>query len=197
MPEDSNKDFDTVTRIVRMLEPLDNDRRAHIINTVETWLQIEQPSVRTDPTTFESIFKMPRTISANSNPANDNIPVNFSARDDIPPKDFLLHKDPRTDVERLACLAYYLKHYRDKPHFKTLDLSVLNTEAAQRKLSNPTVATNNAARDGFFVPSSRKGSRQLSAMGERFVQELPDRSSAQTIRQRMKRPRRVTPPQSK
>jgi len=45
------------------------------------------------------------------------------------PKDFLLEKQPRTDVERIACLAYYLTHYRATPHFKTIDLSILNTEA--------------------------------------------------------------------
>ena len=33
------------------------------------------------------------------------------------PKDFLMEKAPNTDVERIACLAYYLTHYRSTPHF--------------------------------------------------------------------------------
>jgi hypothetical protein len=93
------------------------------------------------------------------------------------PKEFLLEKQPRTDVERVACLAYYLTHYREMPHFKTLDLSKLNTEAAQPKFSNAANSTNNAVKRGYLVPAT-KGQRQLSAAGERFVQALPDRDAA-------------------
>ena len=46
------------------------------------------------------------------------------------PKDFLFRKEPNTDVERVACLAYYLTHRRGTNHFKTIDISKLNTEAA-------------------------------------------------------------------
>src|SRR5438105_4083846 len=42
------------------------------------------------------------------------------------PKAFLLEKRPRTDVERVACLAYYLTHYREMPEFKTNDITKLN-----------------------------------------------------------------------
>jgi hypothetical protein len=98
---------------------------------------------------------------------------------------FNFEMEPLPDVERLACLAFYLTHYLDMPHFKTLDLSRLNTEAAQRKLSNPTVAANNAMRDGFFVQAPKAGYKQLSAMGERFVQLLPNREAAQQVKQRM------------
>jgi len=84
----------------------------------------------------------------------------------------------------MVCLAYYLTHFRDLPHFKTNDLTILNTEAAQRKFSNPTFATQNAMRDGFFVPATKGGHRQLSAMGERYVQALPDRAAASEVRKR-------------
>src|SRR5207249_5163711 len=96
------------------------------------------------------------------------------------PKEFLLEKQPRTDVERIACLAFYLTHYRDTPHFKTLDLSKLNTEAAQPKFSNAANSANNAVKRGYIVPST-KGNRQLSAAGERFVNALPDREAARQV----------------
>ena len=60
------------------------------------------------------------------------------------PKQFMLEKRPQTDIERVACLAYYLTHYRDQLHFKTFDLSKLNTEAAQIKFSNAAQAAANA-----------------------------------------------------
>jgi hypothetical protein len=73
-----------------------------------------------------------------------------------------------------------LNAYRATPHFKTLDISALNTEAAQPKFSNTAYSTNNAVKLGYIVPST-KGHRQLSALGERFVQALPDRSAAKEV----------------
>jgi hypothetical protein len=75
-------------------------------------------------------------------------------------------------------LAYYLTHYRDQPHFKTLDISKLNTEAAQIKFSNPALSVNNAAITGYLAQAS-KGNKQISAAGEVFVAALPDREAAQ------------------
>jgi hypothetical protein len=93
------------------------------------------------------------------------------------PKQFMQDKRPVTDIERAAALAYYLTHYRNQPHFKTLDLSQLNTEAAQIKLSNPSKAIDNAIRAGLISQAS-KGMRQLSAVGELYVEALPDREAA-------------------
>ena len=105
------------------------------------------------------------------------------------PKDFLVEKAPKTDVERIACLAYYLTHYRATPHFKTLDISVLNTEAAQPKFSNTAYSTNNAVKMKYVVPAT-KGYRQLSALGERFVQALPDREAGKEVLLSMRRKNR-------
>jgi hypothetical protein len=104
--------------------------------------------------------------------------LRLSALKNIPsPKQFLLNKQPRTDVERIACLAFYLTHYRDLPHFKTLDLAKLNTEAAQPKFSNTAYAATNAAKLGYLA-SATKTQRQISAAGEQFVSALPDREAA-------------------
>jgi hypothetical protein len=108
----------------------------------------------------------------------ETAPGRFSKDHPISAKEFLLQKQPRSDVERIACLAYYLTYYRDQPHFKTLDISKLNTEAAQIKFSNPTLSVNNAATMGYLVQAS-KGNKQISAPGELFVAALPDRAAAQ------------------
>jgi hypothetical protein len=104
------------------------------------------------------------------------------------PKQFILEKQPRTDVERIACLGYYLTHYRETPNFKTLDLSKLNTEAAQPKFSNAANSTSNAVKTGYLVPSTR-GQKQLSAAGEQFVRALPERDAAKAA-MAVTRPRR-------
>ena len=106
----------------------------------------------------------------------------------MPPKTFMLQKQPVTDVEKVACLAYYLTHYRDTPHFKTLDISTLNTEAAQPKFSNAAVAMENATKMGYLVPAT-KGNKQLSGAGETSVQKLPDREAAKAAMS-VSRPRR-------
>jgi hypothetical protein len=118
----------------------------------------------------------------------------FSDHPEIPPKDFILEKRPRTDVERVVCLAYYLAHYRNKKHFRTLDVSKLNTEAAQPKFSNPSNAVASAMKCGYLAQAS-KVLRQLSAAGERFVLALPDREAARAAMKRM-RPRRSTKPKA-
>ncbi|SRR5258708_6093218 len=93
------------------------------------------------------------------------------------PKEFLLQKQPQSEVERVACLAYYLTHYRDMPHFRTIDLSKLNTEAAQPKFANAAWAASNALKRGYLAPVG-SSERQLSAAGEQFVGRLPDRAAA-------------------
>ena len=114
----------------------------------------------------------------------------FSRAEELTPKDFLFQKQPNTDIERIACLAYYLTHYRDTPHFKTTDVSKLNTEAAQIKLSNPSYSVNNATRAGMLAAAT-KGLKQLSAQGEKYVEVLPDRDAARGLlkpRSKSKRP---------
>lgn len=81
-----------------------------------------------------------------------------------------------------------LTHYRDSPHFKTLDISKLNTEAAQPKFSNAAVAVDNAMKTGYLVAAT-KGNKQLSAPGEQFVLKLPDRDAAK-LAMASARPRR-------
>lgn len=104
-------------------------------------------------------------------------PGHFSEDRSMTPKQFMIAKMPQSDVERVTCLAHYLTHYRGMSEFQTIDVSKLNTEAAQPKLSNPTMAISNAIQRGYILQRAR-GSRQLSAAGERFVNALPDRAAA-------------------
>lgn len=166
VPDDS--EFEALTSVVRLLQKLGPEARHRILGAAVTFLGI--PPVRT----------------AGQSPSGSPSPVGdydlseigrFSENRTPTPKDFLFEKRPQTDIERIACLAYYLTHYRDTPHFRTLDLSKLNTEAAQRKLSNAANSVENAAKAGMLVPALN-GAKQLSHMGELYVQSLPDRAAA-------------------
>ncbi len=162
MNEDNN--LEVFTTIVTALRGLDQEAQIRTLQSVITFLDIPLVGKTSGLKTVDTV-SVPKYESS------------FSQDRDISPKDFLRDKLPRTDVERVACLAYYLTHYRGLQFFKTLDLSALNTEGAQPKFSNAAVAVSNATRTGFIVQAS-KGSTQLSAAGEVFVQALPDREAA-------------------
>jgi len=157
-------DFDALSTIVGALRQLEPDAQRRVLQSVQTFLGI-QPSHGT----------IARDDSLSSSRATSE--QDFSRDRTLSPKEFLRDKEPSTDVERVTCLAYYLTHYRDAPHFKTVDISTINTEAAQPKFSNATFAVDNARKRGLLVPAT-KGNKQITAAGEKFVELLPDRTAA-------------------
>ena len=90
------------------------------------------------------------------------------------PKPFMTGKRPTTDMEKVTCLAYYLTHHRGTNVFKTKDLSDLNIEAAQQKLSNPSATARNAVNHGLLTLAGG-GRKQITPRGEAVVEALPDR----------------------
>jgi hypothetical protein len=174
-PSDMTAEVEALQEIFQALRPLDREAQLRLLDTLAAFF---------GSSTRRVLSSSPSRVGDSTGPAYPS----FSSDLSISPKDFLLEKQPRTDVERVACLAYYLTHYRDMPHFKTLDVSKLNTEAAQPKFSNTANSVNNAVKRGYLVPAS-KGYRQLSAQGEQFVQALPDRDAARQVMATL-RPRR-------
>ena len=172
--------YAVVDKVIKDLLPFDPYSRLRVYRTVGTFFGFEDsyPKVagNVDSRVPENVSREPR----------------FSSSDETP-KEFLLQKGPNTNVERVACLAYYLTHYRDTLHFKTIDINKLNTEAAQIKLSNPSQAVNDAVKTGYLAAAT-KGMRQLSAQGEQYVEALPDRDAAKEVKPRTKskRSRRKT-----
>jgi hypothetical protein len=173
---DTTSEFEVLQKVISALSPLAGEARRRILESASLFLKIE-PRSRPLKQTFYP------------NDSNATAPTSrspFSEDTSMSAKEFLLEKQPKTDVERIACLAYYLTHYRGTPHFKTVDLSMLNTEAAQPKFSNATVSSNNSLQMGYLAPSA-KGQRQMSAAGERFVRALPDREAAKMALETIRR----------
>jgi hypothetical protein len=155
------KELEALNAVFETLNGLDEEGRQRVFQAVSAYYRLVLPSDQHAPAGL----------------VTDGGTGPFSEDRSMSAKLFIKQKQPATDVERVACLAYYLTHYRDTPYFKTLDISKLNTEAAQPKLSNPTVSMDNATKMGYLVPAT-KGSKQLSVAGEVFVQKLPDREAA-------------------
>ena len=146
------------------LRRLDSDAQARVLRSIIALFDIP-------------LNQLPTTPTHNPIQIIDNPPFSGADERTLSPKEFLYDKRPATDIDKIACLAYYLSHYKNTPHFKTLDLSQLNTEAAQVKFSNAAQAVENATKAGLLVPAV-KGQKQLSAFGEMYVQALPDRDAA-------------------
>lgn len=162
--EKNKDDLNVLGDIISALKKFSPDVRQRLIQTVATFFEMK--GVESE----SGVGKVRSSLQEAHRPS-------FSEDRKMTPKEFLLEKQPQTDVEKVACLAYYLTQYRDTPHFKTIEISKLNTEAAQRKFNNAAMAVNNAMSSGYLVPST-KGQKQLSASGELFVQALPDRVQA-------------------
>jgi hypothetical protein len=174
-------DLVLLNRLIECLRPLDDEAKVRLLRSTITFLRLDLPLGN------RSVSVHSTGVSASSQGGT----ASFSDRTEMSPKQFLNEKQPATDIERVACLAYYLTHFRNVPEFKTVDLSKLNTDAAQPKFSNPSVPVDNATRRGFLVATS-SGSKQLGALGEQFVQALPDREAAKTVlaKVRIRKPRK-------
>lgn len=159
----------TLSEILRLLEDLSEDDRQNVLATASAY--------------FGGGKQLP---IQRASPGKPQVPLAFSVETSISPKDFILDKKPRSDVERVACLAFYLAHYREVQQFKTSDITQLNAEAAQPRFGNAAQTVKNTMRGGLIVQAS-KGMRQLSAMGERFVMALPDREAAGAATQDLRR----------
>ena len=181
--ENEAKAVQEVTSALKNLKPLSREK---VINSVLALLGGGGNSIKRSYST---------PINVSNSPSHIEPASSFSEDRDLSPKEFILQKKPLTDVERVACLAYYMEHYREQAKFKTIDISKLNTEAAQRKFSNPTLAMKNAIQGGYLI-SADKGQRALSAGGEQFVLALPDREAARSAMSHSK-PKRKNKAKSK
>lgn len=173
---EGNATAEILKSMINDLDQLEEGDRNRILRTLETYYHgtaLSTVSINGGiPATAQTLSREPQ----------------FSNRVELSPKEFIFQKSPTTDIERVVCLAYYLTHYRSQPHFKTIDISKLNTDAAQLKFSNASFAVENAAAAGLLV-SAGKGNKQLSLHGERYVDALPDRLAAKEILASSRKPR--------
>jgi hypothetical protein len=89
-------------------------------------------------------------------------------------KSFAASKRPSTDVEKVAVSAFYLTYQEATPHFKTVDLERVTTDAAI-EISNFARAVDNATRQSKFLAKAGSGKKQITSLGEAIVNALPDR----------------------
>jgi len=105
-------------------------------------------------------------------------------------KAFMKAKDPKSDLQRVAVLAYHLTNGKATPTFKTRQITAANTEAKGPKF-NTTRAIENASRTPVgYLSSIGKGEKQITAHGEEIVEALPDQEAVKAIEAKYKQGKR-------
>jgi hypothetical protein len=105
-------------------------------------------------------------------------------------KDFMAQKKPRSAMERVVCLAYWLDRHGTSA-FASGDLSQVNLEAAGPKF-DIVEAGKWAAKRGLFAPAPER-KRQITSLGEQMVEALPDRDAVTGVMDAAPRRRRPKP----
>ena len=168
-----DRELDALKVILHALEPLDESQRSFVLKTVAERLGI----TRDVQAASENKQERHGAGSLGSGSAPVLSDMNGSL-DGQTPKQFLKAKMPNTDVQRVACLAFYLTHVRNQSQFDTEAITKLNTEALGTRLSNPSGAVNNAMNQNRFLAPVGKGNKQITGLGEDVVNALPDQEAA-------------------
>lgn len=165
-----DQELESLKTVLHALEPLDETQRRFVLKEAAERLGISGV--------------LPATLTNNQTRQDGGIPANGGATTPVggvsgsitgqTPKQFLKAKSPKTDVLKIACLAYYLTHARSQPHFKTKDFTKLNIEAGGTPMSNPSMAVDNATKQNKFLGSVGHGNKQITALGEDVVDALPN-----------------------
>jgi len=164
----SQPDVAALGTVVNVLDPLNEQQKLWVLQTAASRFSLKIPPVSSGGPSAA----IPETPSSSSTTQIQNGQVS--------PKVFIRAKAPKSDVQRICCLAYYLTKYRSTPHFKTKHLTELNAEAAYPKFSNATVAANNARGDKYITPVG-KGNKQLTNLGDDLVEALPDQDKVKNL----------------
>jgi hypothetical protein len=100
-----------------------------------------------------------------------------SSAANLKPKEFIAHKKPITQYERVACLAYYLTTVRKMTEFGAKEIAAINKEAAQQPILNLGQIIGDTALKYGYLSAAGGGKKQITAAGEAVVKALPDREA--------------------
>lgn len=155
-------------RALEALEPLPKEDLPRVFSWLGSKLDMPALASASNTLSDKQLSTHAGTLSGSELPTGQNISL----------KAFLSQKKPKTDVERVACLAYYYTHHKGTPHYKTPDITSLNKEAAWPAFANTADAVAHATKQNKFLAAAGKGAKQITPRGEAFVEALPDREKA-------------------
>ena len=96
------------------------------------------------------------------------------------PRAFMRIKNPSTDTQRIACLAYFLVHTTGKLGFSSKEIREANTNSGGTSI-NLTRALDNATRKTKYLSKRGPREKQLTTLGEDIAVALPDQQAVRDI----------------
>lgn len=164
---------DALVTVVEALEPLDEAERQWVLQSAVSKFSV--PIQR--GTAAGSGSTAGNQLGSGGNPSGSaETPIK-----QLDAKTFVKNKNPRSETQRVACLAYYLNHAMDVQAFKTTDITKLNKDARGPDF-NVTRALDNASRATCgFLSAIGQGQKQLTAFGEEIVEALPSQEAVREL----------------
>jgi hypothetical protein len=93
----------------------------------------------------------------------------------LSPKEFLISKKPKDDIQKTLLLGYYLERHRSLLAFNAKDLENVFREAKEAPPDNINDKVNKNVQKGHIMDAGEKKDKMkawnLTASGERFVED--------------------------
>lgn len=155
--------------VLKALEPLsDSDRQWVLKAALSRWsLQVSEPGK-------EKQFA-PGVLPGSSSGGDVNA---ILANKDI--RAFMRVKRPTTDIQRVACLAFYIVSTTGRAGFSFQEMAQAHTDSGQPKI-NLSRALDNATRKARYLSARGQGEKQLTTLGEDVVSALPDQEQVKAL----------------
>jgi hypothetical protein len=123
------------------------------------------------------------TTPAGSGGAPAGVQSSIAKKD---PRAFIRIKKPSTDVQRVACLGYYLSQTTGKHGFTSKEVTQAHTDSGGSAI-NMTRALDNATRGSNYLSNRGPREKQLTTLGEDVVNALPDQAAVKAVEESGKR----------
>ena len=159
-----------VKKVCEALAPLEGTARRVVLKMVSA--RLGESLLLEEEESSEETDRSPRTERHGSETGSGSAAP--SPSNDQTAKEFIKAKRPISEVQRVACLAYYLAHNKSQHQFKTKDLTLLNSTAGENELSNPSMTIGNAINHHGLLARAAGGNKRITNVGEAVVEALPN-----------------------
>lgn len=158
-----NKILDATNGIVAILEPLESDERARVIQAAMTVLGESD---------------LPTTVYSDKGSGGSQ----GGGGDPMSAREFFESKAPKSKVEELATAARYREEYEDAEASTKAELHAV-IKAARRNFDDNNFRRDidNARTRGLFNKGTGKDSAVLSHYGQNYVDAMPDREAVKKL----------------
>ncbi len=92
-------------------------------------------------------------------------------------KEFILEKNPKNDVQRTLCIAFYLEKYENKERFTSRDISEFFKKSKLNSPKNVPDKVQKAIGNGW-LEQDNKGEFYVTLSGEKKVEEGFDKDDS-------------------